>query len=120
MFLSTPFRMRSSYYLELQRVYTEKRGVFLKYLDEAGLIYSKPQGAYYVMADISEFGWNNDVAFSEWLAREVGVAAVPGSSFFREPMNHLIRFHFAKQTQTLVEAGQRLLKLREKAGKRQG
>jgi len=61
-----------------------------------------------------EFGWDDDVAFSEWLAREVGVAAVPGSSFFREPVRHLIRFHFAKQTQTLVAAGERLLKLREK------
>jgi aminotransferase len=54
------------------------------------------------MLDISESGWDDDVAFSEWLAREVGVAAVPGSSFFREPVKHLIRFHFAKQTQTPI------------------
>jgi aminotransferase len=106
-----------SYYHKLQAIYAEKRDVFLKYLDQAGLTYTKPQGAYYVMVDISEFGWDDDTAFSEWLAREVGVAAVPGSSFFREPVKHLIRFHFAKQTPTLRDAGERLLKLREKAGK---
>jgi len=106
-----------SYYHKLQAIYAEKRDVFLKYLDQAGLTYTKPQGAYYVMVDISEFGWADDAAFSEWLAREVGVAAVPGSSFFHEPVKHLIRFHFAKQTKTLQAAGERLLKLREKARK---
>jgi aminotransferase len=106
-----------SYYHKLQAIYAEKRDVFLKYLDQAGLTYTKPQGAYYVMVDISEFGWTDDTAFSEWLAREVGVAPVPGSSFFHEPVKHLIRFHFAKQTKTLQSAGERLLKLREKARK---
>jgi aminotransferase len=67
------------------------------------------------MVDISEFGWADDTAFCEWLAREVGVAAVPGSSFFREPVRHLIRFHFAKQSGTLQSAGERLLTLRAKA-----
>jgi aminotransferase len=104
-----------SYYAGLQALYTEKRSTFLQYLDAAGLRYTRPDGAYYVMVDISEFGWDDDVAFAEWLARTVGVAGVPGSSFFREPVNHLIRFHFAKQLDTLREAGQRLLKLREKA-----
>lgn len=107
--------MPDSYYHELLALYTEKRDVFLKHLDAAGLTYTQPQGAYYVMVDVAEFRVEDDVAFCEWLAREVGVAAVPGSSFFREPVRHLIRFHFAKQTPTLVEAGQRLLKLREKA-----
>jgi aminotransferase len=106
-----------NYYHKLQAIYAEKRDVFLKYLDQAGLTYTKPQGAYYVMVNISEFGWADDAAFSEWLAREVGVAAVPGSSFFHEPVKHLIRFHFAKQTKTLQAAGERLLKLREKARK---
>ena len=106
-----------SYYHELQAGYAEKRGVFLKYLDQAGLTYTKPQGAYYVMVDISEFGWNNDTEFCEWLVCEVGVAAVPGSSFFREPVKHLIRFHFSKRTPTLQAAGERLLQLREKARK---
>jgi aminotransferase len=67
------------------------------------------------MVDIPEFGGDDGTAFSEWLAREVGVAAVPGSSFFRGPVKYLIRFHFAKQTPTLQAAGERLLKPREKA-----
>lgn len=103
-----------SYYAELQAVYTEKREIFLKYLDQAGLTYSKPAGAYYVMVDIAEFGWDDDVAFCEWMAQAVGVAAVPGSSFFREPVRHMIRFHFAKRPETLVAAGERLLTLRER------
>ena len=103
-----------SYYAELQALYTEKRDIFLGYLDQAGLTYTRPQGAYYVMVDISEFGWADDTEFSEWLAREVGVAPVPGSSFFREPVRHLIRFHFAKQPATLHAAGARLLTLRER------
>ena len=104
-----------SYYQELQALYTRKRDVFLKYLDQAGLTYTRPQGAYYVMVDIAEFGWADDTEFCEWLAREVGVAAVPGSSFFREPVRHLIRFHYAKQLITLQAAGERLLTLRQKA-----
>ena len=104
-----------SYYGELQAIYTAKRDIFLNYLDRAGLTYTRPQGAYYVLVDIAEFGWSDDTAFCEWLARDVGVAAVPGSSFFREPVRHLIRFHFAKQTSTLQAAGERLLTLRERA-----
>ena len=104
-----------SYYRELQAIYTEKRTIFLKYLDDAGLTYTRPAGAYYVMVDIAEFGWESDVTFCEWMAREVGVAAVPGSTFFREPVNNLVRFHFAKRKETLVDAGERLLKLRERA-----
>jgi aminotransferase len=84
-------------------------------LDAAGLKYTEPQGAYYVMIDISEFEWNSDVAFCEWMAREVGVAAVPGSSFFHEPVNSLVRLHFAKRSETLAAAGERLLTLRNKA-----
>jgi aminotransferase len=102
------------YYRDLQRAYTEKRDLFLGYLDRAGLTYTGPQGAYYVMVDMTEFGCSDDVAFSEWLAREVGVAPVPGSSFFREPVKHLVRFHFAKQASTLKAAGERLLKLVDK------
>jgi aminotransferase len=110
----TALEFPDSYYHELQALYAKKRETFLKYLDEAGLKYSRPEGAYYIMVDISEFGWKDDVAFCEWLARDVGVAAVPGSSFFHEPVRHLIRFHFAKRTETLVAAGERLLQLREK------
>src|SRR5438874_5103954 len=111
----TALELPDSYYKELQALYTKKRATFLRYLDEAGLEYSKPQGAYYVMVDISAFGWKSDVAFCEWMAREVGVAAVPGSSFFHEPVNNLIRLHFAKRSETLGAAGERLLTLRSKA-----
>jgi aspartate/methionine/tyrosine aminotransferase len=114
----TGLDLPDSYYGELQAIYTEKRDLFLRCLDAAGLNYTRPDGAYYVMADITEFGWADDVDFCEWMAREVGVAAVPGSSFFREPVRHLIRFHFAKQTQTLVAAGERLAGLRERSKRR--
>ena len=101
-----------SYYRGLLDEYTAKRALFLRGLDEAGLSYTRPEGAYYVMVDVAEFGVTDDVAFCEWLARTVGVAAVPGSSFFREPVNHLIRFHFAKKDETLREAVRRLARLR--------
>ena len=110
----TALELPDRYYQELQQLYTEKRAIFLQYLDAAGLRYSEPQGAYYVMVDISEFGWKSDAAFCEWMAREVGVAVVPGSSFFHEPVNHLIRFHFAKREETLAAAGERLQELRRK------
>ncbi len=108
----TALRLPDEYYRQLQASYAEKRTLFLEYLDRAGLVYTRPQGAYYVMVDVSEFGWPDDVAFAEWMAREVGVAGVPGSSFFREPVKHLIRFHFAKREPTLRAAGERLQKLR--------
>ncbi len=110
----TALELPDSYYHELQQLYAAKRKMFLHYLDAADLRYSEPQGAYYVMVDISEFGWKSDAAFCEWMARAVGVAVVPGSSFFHEPVNHLIRFHFAKRADTLAAAGERLLNLRRK------
>jgi aminotransferase len=116
----TALELPDSYYRELQALYTEKRALLLQYLDRAELRYTVPQGAYYVMIDISEFGWQNDTAFCEWMAREVGIAAVPGSSFFHEPVHHLIRLHFAKRPETLAAAGERLLRLREKAAQGTG
>ena len=110
--------MPDAYYAHLAEIYAAKRDLFLDGLRAAGLTFTEPEGAYYVMVDISEFGAPDDVAFCEWLARDVGVAAVPGSSFFREPVNHLIRFHFAKREDTLREAIARLAKLREKAAAR--
>jgi aspartate/methionine/tyrosine aminotransferase len=106
-----------SYYAELQASYTAKREIFLGYLRRAGLQFTEPEGAYYVMVEVSDFGCASDAAFCEWLVREVGVAAVPGSSFFREPENRYIRFHFAKCEETLHAAGERLLGLRERAAK---
>lgn len=107
--------MPDEYYEELEELYTKKCDLFLKGLDEAGLKYTRPQGAYYVMVDISEFTNGSDLEFCEWLIKEVGVAAVPGSSFFKEDINDYIRFHFAKKEETLIEATKRLSKLREKA-----
>jgi aminotransferase len=110
----TALELPDSYYGELTRSYTERREVFLSALRSAGLVHTVPQGAYYVMVDISEFAAKDDTWFAEWLAREVGVAAVPGSSFFSEPEHRYIRFHFAKKVETLVEAGKRLGRTREK------
>jgi L-glutamine---4-(methylsulfanyl)-2-oxobutanoate aminotransferase len=109
-------QLPDDYYRGLAELYRGKRELFLSYLDRAGLSYTPPEGAYYVLVDAGEFGWADDLEFCEWLVREVGVAAVPGSCFFREPVRHLIRFHFAKQDETLHAAGERLLLLREKAG----
>ncbi len=111
----TGLNFGDDYYTHLQQVYTEKKDFFLQGLDALGLKYTVPQGAYYVMVDISEFGATNDVDFCEWLAEEVGVAAVPGSSFFKGDIHHLIRFHFAKNKETLSEALKRLEKLHSKA-----
>ena len=93
-------------------MYTRKRDLFLSYLDKAELKYTKPQGAYYVLVDISEFDGSNDTRVCEWLTKEVKVATLSGSSFFHEKVNNLIRFHFAKKEETLCAAGERLLKLK--------
>ncbi len=93
-----------SYYQELQAHYTHMRNLFTDGLRDIGLTFTNPQGAYYVMVDIGEFGYQNDEDFCIDLAREVGVGAVPGSSFFREDVNNLIRLHFAKKDDTLKAA----------------
>ena len=103
------------YYQQLTQIYTEKRQLFLQGLDKIGLSYYEPQGAYYVLVDISAFNpFKTDFEFCEWLIKEVGVAAVPGSAFFKHPEYRYIRFHFAKQEQTLIAALQRLSKFKEK------
>ena len=102
------------YYDDLLAKYTHKKELFLKGLDDLHIIHNDPEGAYYVLLDISEFGYDSDLKFCEDLARLVGVGAVPGSSFFREPVNHLIRFHFAKKDETLLNALNRLKSLRSK------
>ena len=101
------------YYDELAAHYAHMKEVFVGGLEKLGLKYTDPLGAYYVLVDVSEFGVKDDVKFCEWLAQYVGVAAVPGSSFFREDVNNLIRFHFAKQDDTLNEAINRLAGLRK-------
>lgn len=111
--------MPASYYEGLRALYTEKRDHFLAGLDAIGLKHNVPQGTYFVMIDISDFlalpqfkGWT-DLEFCEWMIKNIGVAAVPGSSFFKEPVNHLIRMHFARGTDVLDEAVRRLAKLTE-------
>ena len=104
-----------SYYTELRAHYTHMRDLFLGGLKSFGLQFTEPQGAYYVMIDITEFNAKNDVHFCEWMAKEVGVAAVPGSSFFKENVNNYIRLHFAKRDETLNAALDRLSALRQKA-----
>lgn len=100
------------YYDDLLAKYTRKKELFLRGLDDLGIVHNDPEGAYYVMLDISEFGYESDLTFCEDLAERVGVGAVPGSSFFKEPVNHLIRLHFAKKEETLREALDRLSGLR--------
>ena len=102
------------YYDDLLAKYTHKKELFLKGLDDLRISHNDPEGAYYVLLDISEFGYDSDLQFCEELARDVGVGAVPGSSFFREPVNHLIRLHFAKKDETLLEALNRLEQLWKK------
>ena len=90
------------YYKELQAHYTHMRDVLCGGLDDIGLIYTKPQGAYYVMVDISEFGYDDDYRFCEELAEKVGVGAVPGSSFFREPEHRYMRLHLLMEVEISV------------------
>ena len=108
----TALEFPDAYYEQMVKEYEQRRNLFLSFLDRTGLDYSEPQGAYYVLVDISPSGFSDDTEFCYWLAKEVGVAAVPGSSFFKEPVKHLIRFNFAKRDETLIRAGERLLKLR--------
>jgi len=114
----TALNFPESYYQQLQVEYTQRRDIFLDYLNHAGLGYTQPQGAYYVMLDISPFDFNDDTAFCYWLTKEIGVAAVPGGSFYplnhdgKPPVTNMARIHFAKSHDVLVEAGERLLQLK--------
>jgi aminotransferase len=105
-------RLPRSYYEGIAREYSVRRDLFLGYLDRTGLAYTRPEGAYYVMLDVSSFGMASDVEFSHWMTREIGVAPVPGSSFFARPENRYVRLNFAKKAETLHAAGERLLKLK--------
>ncbi|MCD8190074.1 MAG: pyridoxal phosphate-dependent aminotransferase [Clostridiales bacterium] len=110
-------RFDQSYYDALRETYTQKRDFFLAGLDRAGLKHNVPQGTYFVMVDIQEFldlpmfAGYTDLQFCEWMIQHVGVAAVPGSSFFREPINNYIRLHFAREESTLEEVSRRLTKM---------
>lgn len=102
-----------SYYTELRTSYSRQREIFLEGLSHTGLPFTEPEGAYFVMLDISPLGFADDFLAAEWITREIGVAGVPGSSFFREPESRYIRFHFAKSEATLRTAASRLAGLRE-------
>lgn len=108
-----------AYYEELLKTYTKKRDYFLAGLDRIGLKHNIPQGTYFVMIDIQDFldlpqfAGYSDLEFCEWMIKNIGVAAVPGSSFFKEEVNNLIRLHFAREEKTIDEALNRLAKLQE-------
>ncbi len=106
-------RLPAEYYLHLQTQYVERRDFLLGVLQSAGFRCYRPKGAYYIMTDIHEFGFPNDVEFVQHLIREIGVAAVPGSSFYRDSTdgNQQVRFCFCKQEETLAEAARRLRRL---------
>ncbi len=115
----TGLNFGEDYYKGLQELYTHKRDILINGLDEIGLKHNIPQGTYFIMVDIQEFlelpqfkGYT-DLEFCEWMIKEIGVAAVPGSSFFKEDVNNLIRLHFARGEETLKEAIKRLSKLKE-------
>jgi aminotransferase len=102
-----------SYYETLANIYREKRDFITQLLDEINVPYFKPQGAYYVLADISQFGYASDIEFTYHLIQDIGVAVVPGSSFFSQAElgRSLIRFCFSKTRETLQAAREKLLKL---------
>jgi len=103
-----------TYYERLAHEYTRRRDLFVRYLDDLGLPYVLPEGAYFVMLDISACGFSDDFSFCHWLVKEIGLAAVPGSVFFHGPEKRFVRLHFSKREETLIAAGERLLRIRAK------
>lgn len=114
----TGLNFGKDYYDELTEKYTHKRDLMCKGLDEIGLKHNVPQGAYYIMLDVSDFmkkkKIESDLEFAEILCRDVGVGTVPGSSFFKEPINDYVRIHFAKKDETLNSALEHLSGIYEK------
>jgi len=108
--------MPSEYYQKLAEGYRARRDRLIPALLKAGFKCFPPRGAYYVMTDIKAFGFADDVAFTRYLVQEIGVAAVPGSSFYNDPRDgtQQVRFAFCKRDETLDEAARRLGKLRSK------
>jgi aspartate/methionine/tyrosine aminotransferase len=109
-----------SYYDSLSREYRARRDLLVPALERAGFAPRTPEGAYYVLCDIRPFGFDDDVAFAHWLVGTVGVAGVPGSSFYSRPElgRHLIRFTFCKTHDVLSAAGERLGRTKELAARR--
>ena len=120
--IAAALAMGPPYYDRLAVEYRARRDHLVPVLERVGLKPNTPEGAYYVLCDIRPFGFEDDVAFASWLVREVGVAGVPGSSFFsrRELGRHLIRFTFCKTPDVLDAAGARLSRLSDLARARNG
>jgi aspartate/methionine/tyrosine aminotransferase len=114
--VATAMRFPDSYYDQLRVEYLERRDFLMKGLEESGFHCYKPYGAYYIMTDITEFGFADDTSFAHALVKDVGVAAVPGSSFYSNPRNgyRKIRFGFPKKMQTLQNAVELLKTARER------
>jgi aminotransferase len=112
---ATALRLPNEYYEDLAKHYQERRDRTMKMLSEADLNPMLPKGAYYIMCDIGSWGYPNDVEFSRFLVKDIGVATVPGSSFFNDPATgkDIIRFTFCKKEETLAAAEERLKKLRK-------
>jgi aspartate/methionine/tyrosine aminotransferase len=106
-------RLPDSYFADLAVHYQQRRDRLMKVLDEAGLNPMLPKGAYYIMCDIGKWGYPNDIEFAKFMVKEIGVATVPGSSFFSDPSagKDIIRFTFCKKEETLRAAEERLKKL---------
>ena len=104
----------SEYYNHLAKEYRARRDIMCSALDEAGFRYSPPEGAYYILADFSEISDLESREFAIWLAKEVGVATVPGMSFYSRPElgKSVTRFAFCKRLQTLEKAAERLVTMR--------
>lgn len=114
----TGLKFGQDYYDGLTAKYTHLRDLMVKGLDDIGLVHNVPEGAYYIMIDFSQqmkkLGVESDLEFGEILARDVGVGMVPGSSFFKEPVNDYLRIHFAKKDETLNAALERLADINKK------
>lgn len=108
----TGINFDTDYYKKLQETYTEKRDYFLNSLNKLGFTHTVPQGTYFILINIDEFGYDSDIEFCEMLVKDYKIAAVPGSCFFYDKNNSWIRLHFAKNRETLDEVIRRLEKLR--------
>ena len=104
-------RFGDEYYAELKKVYTAKKERFIKALDDLDIAHNEPQGTYFVLTDISKYGYKSDLEFAKLLVKEYGIAGVPGFCFFKENENRYIRFHFAKNDETLDEVARRFERL---------
>lgn len=111
---TTGLKFPEKYYDNLRNEYIKRRSVFCDLLEKIGLDFIKPQGAFFIFADISPFGFKDDIEFCYWLVREAKVAAAPGSCFLPNPDYRYVRFSFARNIETLKEAGERIIGISEK------